>query len=561
MIDLVRFLLGCSRRTVLASTAAGAAGGVAGVALIALVRRQLDGGAPAPAAAMAFLGLCVLAVAMRVASQVAMVRLGQGAVRELTLRVVRRTLRLPLREFESIDTAGLLATLTQDVVVLANALSSVPQFAINVPIVAASVAYVGWLSPLLFLCGVSFAALAVAAYMTLARRAIRELRAARRVQDRLVAAFQAMGSGSRELRQHDGRRRALLHDSLEPASAELRDRSVRAMATFAIADAWSQLAFFGFIGFVLFAAPRIQPIPTGTLAAAVLVVLYLMTPLDVIINGLPAMGRARVALGRIRALVPAMDGDEPEAAASTAEARPAFRESLRLDGVTFRYREGADDREFRLGPVDLELRAGEVVFLAGGNGSGKTTLAKLISGLYEPEAGAVLVDGQPVGDDDQAAYRSLFSVVFADGHLFGDYRGLPGAPDELARRAGAGLRRLELAGRVEVDGESRSFSTLDLSQGQRRRLALLGALLEDRPILVVDEWAANQDPTFKSVFYHRILHELRAAGKTLLVVSHDETYFEVADRVLRLSEGRVVEETPAAPDAIWPGTLGRGLLR
>ncbi|WP_165227166.1 cyclic peptide export ABC transporter [Aquisphaera insulae] len=559
-MDLVRFLLGCSRGTVLASTAAGAVGGVASVALIGLIRGRLDGGSPSGAAGLAFLGLCVMAVAMRIASQVLMIRLSQGAVRDLALRVVRRTLGLPLREFESIDTAGLLATLTQDVVVVANALSNVPQFGINVPIVIASVAYVGWLSPLVFLCGVSFAAAAVAAYMAMARRAIRDLRDARQEQDRMVAGFQTLISGFRELKQHDGRRGAFLRESLEPSSAAVRDRSVKALATFAIADGWSQLAFFGFIGFVLFVAPRFQPIPAGTLAAAVLVVLYLMTPLDIIINGLPAMGRARVALQRIRALLPEGEG-RIEPVPSPTATRPSFRESVRLEGVTFRYQDGPDDREFRLGPIDLELRAGEVVFLAGGNGSGKTTLAKLICGLYEPTAGEVLIDGERVGTEDAAVHRGLFSVVFADGHLFGDYRGLPAPPEELARRAASGLKRLELADRVQVDSPGEMFSTTDLSQGQRRRLALLGALLEDRPILIVDEWAANQDPIFKGVFYHRILHDLRAAGKTLLVVSHDETYFDVADRVLRLDEGRIVEETPASPDAIWPGPIGRGLIR
>ena len=181
-----------------------------------------------------------------------------------------------------------------------------------------------------------------------------------------------------------------------------------------------------------------------------------------------------------------------------------------------------------------------MVILAGGNGSGKTTLVELISGLYQPDSGVVRLDGRKLEDQDREAYRQLFTVVFADGHLFPNLLGLRG--EGIESRACYGLERLGLAGRVSVRGSS--FSTIDLSQGQRRRLALLGALLEDRPISIFDEWAANQDPSFKHMFYHTLLPELRAAGKALLIISHDEEHFDIADRVFRLQDGRLIEEVP-----------------
>ena len=215
--------------------------------------------------------------------------------------------------------------------------------------------------------------------------------------------------------------------------------------------------------------------------------------------------------------------------------------------MTFTYHDDRDDHGFSLGPLDLTLRRGEIVVLAGGNGSGKTTLVKLLAGLYRPESGVVRIDGRAVANADGEAYRQLFSVVFADGYLFPDLRGLAADPiDEPAR---AGLDRLELAQWVSVrDGV---FSTLDLSQGQRRRLALLGAWLEDRPFCILDEWAANQDPAFKQMFYNKLLPEMRSAGKGLLVISHDEDYFDVADRVIRLRDGRVLEESPLGIGSVW----------
>jgi putative ATP-binding cassette transporter len=316
---------------------------------------------------------------------------------------------------------------------------------------------------------------------------------------------------------------------------------VRGMSSFAFADGWSQLAFFGFIGVVLFAIPSFEPISQSIRVAAVLVVLYLMGPLDIILTWIPVLGRARASLSKVQALIPSLErqGDEADDRRFSRR-RLALRSSVKLEGVTFSYCDGRDDTSFMLGPVDLTLRPGEVVILAGGNGSGKTTLVELISGLSKPDSGVVRLDGRMLEDQDRDAYRQLFSVVFADGHLFPDFLGLRG--DSIESRACYGLERLGLAGRVSVRGSS--FSTLDLSQGQRRRLALLGALLEDRPISIFDEWAANQDPSFKHMFYHTLLPELRAAGKALLIISHDENHFDIADRVLRLQDGRLIEECP-----------------
>jgi putative ATP-binding cassette transporter len=262
----------------------------------------------------------------------------------------------------------------------------------------------------------------------------------------------------------------------------------------------------------------------------------------------PVLGRARASLLKIQSLLPEIERHaEAEPARPILAHRSETVESVGLDGVTFTYRDPAEERGFTLGPLDLTLRRGEIVVLAGGNGSGKTTLVKVLSGLYRPESGVVRVDGRAVADLEAESHRQLFSVVFADGHLFGDLRGL--ASDSLDERARDGLERLGLSPLVSVgDG---LFSTLDLSQGQRRRLALLSAWLEDRPFCILDEWAANQDPAFKRIYYAQLLPEMKAAGMGLLVISHDEEYFDVADRVIRLRDGRVLEETPLGVGGIW----------
>jgi putative ATP-binding cassette transporter len=467
-----------------------------------------------------------------------MVKVGQGAIAQLSLYLVRQTLALPLRAFEKLDSSALLSALTDDIAVIASAMIGIPHLCINIPIVIACLVYTGLLAPRSMACGVFFAALAIVVFFFLSARGMTALRRARERQARLVGHFRTLIGGFRELKIHSGRREAYLAESLEPTMASARSEMVRGMAYFAAAEGWGQLGYFGFIGFLLFAAPYFEPISRPTLVSAVLVVLYLMTPLDMILTWLPIVGRAQVSLERVESLVPTLKqyGDD-NACRSAPTKRLALGDSIRLERVSFIHGDRNGDAEFRLGPVDLTLRPGELVILAGGNGSGKTTLVKLVTGLYRPESGIVRIDGHRVSDADREAYRQLFSVVFVDGHLFADFLGL--GPNGIANRARDGLERLGLAPMVSV--RESTFSTLDLSQGQRKRLALLGALLEDRPVCVFDEWAANQDPSFKQVFYHELLPELRAAGKALLVTSHDESHFDIADRVIRLADGRVVQ--------------------
>ncbi len=204
----------------------------------------------------------------------------------------------------------------------------------------------------------------------------------------------------------------------------------------------------------------------------------------------------------------------------------------------------ADNGEsgFRLGPLDLVFEPGQITFVVGGNGSGKSTLAKLITGLYVPQHGTLSLNGELIDHENIEWFRQSSSAIFTDFYLFEEYLGFdrPGLDGEVGRY----LEQLQIAHKVTVqDGR---LSTIDLSQGQRKRLALLTALLEDRQIYVFDEWAADQEPKFRDVFYQEILTELKQRGKTVIVITHDDRYFHRADQLVKLDFGRVVEATRTA---------------
>jgi len=223
-------------------------------------------------------------------------------------------------------------------------------------------------------------------------------------------------------------------------------------------------------------------------------------------------------------------------------------EQLELVGVTHSYHHEKDDSHFTLGPMNLTFRPGELVFIVGGNGSGKSTLAKIIIGLYPPESGEIRLDGRNIANANRDDYRQLFSAVFSDFYVFESLLGLSAA--NLDAQAQHFLTELHLDHKVKVrDGK---LSRVDLSQGQRKRLALLTAYLEDRPYYLFDEWASDQDPQFMEIFYRQILPDLKERGKAVVVITHDDRYFSVADRVIKLDYGKLVHDKRAAVRAFEP---------
>jgi putative ATP-binding cassette transporter len=260
-----------------------------------------------------------------------------------------------------------------------------------------------------------------------------------------------------------------------------------------------------------------------------------MGPLAGVLSSFGLFGRADVALRKIERLGGSLKWQVTESCPVKPSKSEIRFERLELVDVTHSYHNEKDDNHFMLGPISLTFDAGELVFVVGGNGSGKSTLAKVITGLYTPESGIIRVDGEAVTDNSRDDYRQLFSTVFSDFFVFETLLGLE--HPQLDARAKDYLTTLHLERKVKVrDGV---FSTTALSQGQRKRLALLTACLEDRPFYLFDEWASDQDPQFKEFFYTRILPDLKAAGKTVLVITHDDKYFHLADRVIKLDYGHI----------------------
>lgn len=543
LLRLVRFLQhsttgATSRGRVVLVIVTGVVAGLASTGLIAVINEALSQEAgDRERVRWIFAGLCVLLPLARFSSQYLLIRLSQGVTYDLRVELSHKLLGTSLRRLEALGPARLLATLTDDISRIANALANIPMLCLHTTVVVGALGYMAWLSWPLFLLVLGALAVGVASYRMPLSWALSHLRRGREGWDRLVGHFRGMTEGTKELQIHRARRAGFMTHQLQPEADVMRHHNVRGNTIYALANSWGQVLFFVLIGLILFVLSGEGGFGSSVVRGYTLAILYLLTPLDVILNLLPGMGQAVVAVDKVVELGVTLEDRPLQASEAPLDVEPRAWERLELAGVTHRYL-GGQDEEFQLGPVDLQITPGELLFIVGGNGSGKTTLAKIILGLYEPESGTLRLDGEEVGNGDRDDYRQLFSAVFSDFFLFEELLGLdsPGL-DESARTY---LEKLQLETKVKV--EDGRLSTIELSQGQRKRLALLTAYLEDRPIYLFDEWAADQDPEFKELFYLHLLPELRRRNKTVLVISHDDRYYEVADRILKLERGVVTYE-------------------
>jgi putative ATP-binding cassette transporter len=535
-MNLVRFLFRYSRKTMIWTALAALVSGACNAGLIALVNILLGGtGRPVVALLWWFVALGTVRLLTNYIAQVSLARFSQRGTASLRRDLVRKILAVPLRQLEEIGAPRLMVALTEDVMSITEAMRSIPTFIVNFAILLGGAVYLGWLSPRILFAIFVLIALGAVVYRLLVHSGFAFLKAAREAEDKLFRHFRALTEGIKELKLHRERRDVFLTEGVDSATAAYEHFNIAAETRFIIAQNWSQLLFFTLIGLILFLVPRMEHVSMHLMTSYVVATLYLMGPLSGILLVFSVFGRASVSLQKIEQLGLALGQTSDHSPAAHHDQPPGFRR-LELTGISHAYHREREDNTFTLGPVNLAFQPGEIVFLVGGNGSGKSTLAKIITGLYPPELGEIRVDGKLVDDHNRDNYRQLFSAVFSDFYLFDAFIGLNGTT--LDAQAGAYLTRLHLDHKVKI--QNGVLSTTDLSQGQRKRLALLTAYLEDRPFYLFDEWASDQDPLFKEVFYTQLLPELKAKHKAILVISHDDRYFHLADRIVKLDYGRIV---------------------
>jgi len=561
-MELLRLIMRDYRAAFIAVLIASMASAGLGISVIAFINaRLIETGPGALAALPQFFGLICLLLAVSLASQLGLTTLGHRFVFDLRSQLVKRILDTDIERIEHLGDARLLASLSADVRNVTIAFVRLPELVQGTILTLACVFYLGWLSPSILVVTATWIAATMAFGSWLVRRVYHHIKLVREAEDALYRDYENVIRGRKELALNRGRARRLFEQAYTQNARSYQRHIIRADTFHLSANNWANIMMLGAIGVVFFLANGLGWATPTVAATYALTILFLRTPLIGAVGALPTLIAAQVAFDKLRSL-------------ELADHRPGFDtptpigadwQTIELRDVCFVYDRladnGADDGPdshtasgFAIGPINLTLRRGELVFLIGGNGSGKTTLARLLTGLYAPKSGEIRIDGVVIEATRRRALRELFAAVFTDFHLFDQLIDGNGRP-ATAAFIEEWRARLGLADKLALDGE-RILDT-QLSQGQRKRVALMLALAESRDMLLLDEWAADQDPVFRRVFYRELLPAFAERGHTVFAISHDDHYFEHADRLLEMRAGQLTELTGAARAAATRDAVAR----
>ena len=450
------------------------------------------------------------------------------------VQVIDGMRQMDLASFERIGGERIALVLTRELQVLSDAGPAIIHASTTIIMLSVTSLYVARLSLLAFLAIALALATAVQLYRLTQVRTRQLIDRSLAAENAFSTSFHHMLDGFREIKLSRPRSDDLFLNHVERSSEDAMTLKIAAGRRMALGDNVINIVFYVLVGYVVFILPNSVGTPQNA-AKLINVIMFAVSAVELVVRGLPMLSRSALAVDDLETLEGDIRRNVARAESGAGGTPPTFRRIQARD-LFYSYRAPDGERSFVVGPMSFDIRRGEVIFIVGGNGSGKSSLLMLLTRLYEPEAGLILWDDLPVDATNVQDYRHLFSAIFSDFHLFDRLYGMPEV-DEAS--IGAWIEEFQMADKVRfADGR---FSTLSLSTGQRKRLAMIVARIEDRPIMVFDEWAADQDPGFRRFFYETLIPALRAAGKTVIAVTHDDRFFSVADRVLVMDKGRLEE--------------------
>jgi putative pyoverdin transport system ATP-binding/permease protein len=459
----------------------------------------------------------------------------EEAIDGLRMRLLEQLRHADLLKLERFGETPLFESITQSCQVVSMNSQFVALSLRSVLLIAAVMIYILAISPLAFFVIIATLAAGTMAYRHLGLTVDRQRRVLAIQESALFESVSDLFDGFKEQRLNSARS-CDLNDSFIGVSGAMTGARNEMHQ-----HGWQQYVFGEtfynlMLGMVVFVVPSYSSSFDKDVVKVAAACLFMAASVFGLMQSMAVMAAASAAAGRMLRLETELaDLAETGSDGPTMPVAADFSE-IHMAGVEFTFPVPAGEQAFSVGPFDLTIRRGETIFITGGNGSGKSTFLKLLCGLYHPLQGRVLVDGVEIEPARLAAYRMLMATVFTDFHLFTRLYDIDRAKEDQAHDL---LRWMELDHMTALDGDR--FSRRDLSAGQRKRLALAAAILEQKPILILDEWAADQDPQFRLKFYREILPELKHRGLTIIAVTHDDHYFDVAERRLHMEEGRLTE--------------------
>jgi cyclic peptide transporter len=524
--------------------------GLAGTALLFLVTTAFFSSVGLEYLLYYFLLVLITHVGGRKIAQTKMIKLSNNLALDLRIDLIHKLFTTKYQRFEKMEEGRIFTTLNDDTGVLAGTAGMIVLLLTNIVTAVSGFIYMTTISVSSTLVVVGVTIGLIFYYRFVAKSGRRFMEAARDAQNVYLSLLNGTLKGYKELSIHRRKKYEFKQDVIK--SSEINaNRNIMAGLKFLNANLIGDLFTIIVLGILSIVISRVVTgVNIVTLISFVMVLLYLLGPIRIILSGLPTITRLRVSWGRVKGFVRDLDargsqesvkefiknldipGEKDPIPLEGLDYHPEPIGHLKVQGLMFAYKSESGEEGFSIGPVDFELNKGETLFLIGGNGSGKTTVAKLITGLYLSDKGSIKIDDQEVEVNQLGEY---FSTIYSGFHLFKKIYGVDTSDKEADIQKY--LQLLNLDQKVQV--KDNEYSTLDMSGGQRKRLALFQCLMEDRPIYLFDEVAADQDPEFRRFFYRELLPYMKQAGKLVIAITHDDHYFDVADKVIKLDMGKV----------------------
>lgn len=480
-----------------------------------------------------FMALVAIYFAIATFAQIQLARIGQNFILDTQMQLVKRIMDSHETQIQWIGKPKILASLASDIRSLSFAFTRLPELVQGILFVLACSLYLIWLSPKLFAVVALIMMLMITGTHFVVKRHFDSFRLMRRSEDEIQRHYETALDGHKELTLNRYRAERFYNEEFTPQAQQRRQAHVQADSYQAISVNWGNSMMLLAVGVIFYLATYHQWATLSDAATISMTVLFMRGPLTSAIGAFPAIMQSQVGLQALNNL-----GLTPYSPAfHTQQTLPENWQHIRLEAVTYDYPEQGG-QHFALQPTSLTITRGETVFLIGGNGSGKSTLSMVISGLYAPSSGKIYLDDIEITEANRDAYRQLFASVFTDFHVFEQI--MDGQGCDISEQAiHHWLQHLQLDEKVKI--QANRILNSKLSQGQRKRLGLLIAALEKRSIMILDEWAADQDPQFRRVFYEQLLPLLKQHGYTIFAISHDDKYFHHAERILSMQQGQLSE--------------------
>ncbi|MDM8548870.1 ATP-binding cassette domain-containing protein [Desulfobacterales bacterium HSG2] len=459
------------------------------------------------------------------------IMLAEAALEKLQIRMVNDVRHAELSDAEKLNPSDIHIQLA-DAQMLSKAAVTLLEVSQSMLIILFFWLYISSISFLTMLIILCLTVTLIGCYEILQRLIKEELVPDLEKETKLIGFFNDMLFGLKEMKMDQKKNDDLFDNYIVPSVSLLEKSRVRIRFYMSEIIPLIQLIYFLTMGFIVFILSLYYD--RETLFRMITIIFYTLMHANVIAVGIPEISHGTEILRKLDRMRMQKERESSECLYKPSREVIKDFQEITLNGIIYEYNRPDREADFSVGPVNLAIRKGELIFIVGGNGSGKSTLLKVLTGLYAPTAGGFQIDGKDIA---MSKCRHLFSAVFGDFHLFDTLYGLDKIDEKYLSDL---LERLELDHKTSY--EDGRFTTTDLSTGQKKRLALIVALMENKPIYVLDEWAADQDPRFRQYFYETLLPSLKSERKTIIAVTHDERFFYMADRVIRMEYGQLREK-------------------